>query len=170
MMANDDEKEAIQSARTMLAPTNAPATEPFFQADAREAVDALMWQVDRGAAATRDLARCCGEDAAIAAREVDALVGVKKLLERILPPNRIHYLKCDPVPFGQVRDGIKRYEIRRFDRDFQLGDVIVLAEFDREARAYSGEKVRARIVSITGPGPDVYGLPEGIGVLGIDLE
>ncbi len=67
----------------------------------------------------------------------------------------------------RVRDGSKRYEVRRFDRDFHVGDILILVEFDRETARYSGESVRAKVTTITEPG--AYGLPADVGVLGIEV-
>ncbi len=38
----------------------------------------------------------------------------------------IHYLKTDPIPFDDVAAGRKTFEIRHNDRDFQVGDILVL--------------------------------------------
>lgn len=80
---------------------------------------------------------------------------------------RVHVLKTDPAPFKAVRAGTKKYEVRKFDRDFRIGDELKLVEFDRATSSYSGNKVRARVTAITKPGE--YDLPSGIGVLGIEV-
>ena len=43
-----------------------------------------------------------------------------------------HELKTWPQYFAAVRSGKKRFEIRRNDREFAVGDVLVLREFDPE--------------------------------------
>jgi hypothetical protein len=45
-------------------------------------------------------------------------------------PSRTHYLKTWPGPFAAVLDGSKRFEFRRNDRDFRVGDVLSLQEYD----------------------------------------
>ena len=62
---------------------------------------------------------------------------------------------------------LKTYEIRKFDRDYKVGDFLMLAEFDRQTRQYSGQKVHAKIVSMTAPGS--YDMPADVGVLGIEI-
>ncbi len=80
---------------------------------------------------------------------------------------RTHVLKTDPGPFRAVWAGIKRYEVRKFDRAFRVGDELKLVEHDRETGRYSGAKIRARVTAITAPGE--YDLPPGVGVIGIEV-
>jgi hypothetical protein len=79
---------------------------------------------------------------------------------------RVHVLKTWPGPFAQVRAGLKKYEVRRLDRDFRVGDELKLVEYDAGLNTYSGEALRARITTIT---KGEWGLPPDIGVLGIEL-
>lgn len=51
----------------------------------------------------------------------------------------VHELKCWPKYFAAIRAGEKNFEIRRNDRDFQVGDMLVLQEFDPETDAYTGQ-------------------------------
>jgi len=79
-----------------------------------------------------------------------------------------HALKTDPAPFQDVWDGRKPFEIRRFDRDFRLGDELVLWEHVRiEPRRYTGRWIRAKITSMVTSGE--YGVQAGFGVLGIAI-
>lgn len=166
----NQEEEAIASARTELAKngTVAPPTEPRFTGDAADAARVMIKQVDRLMHKFMEVAQ---EAPAVTPamqrmqREIDAAVGVARVLERCIGP-RIHTLKTDPEPFAEVKAGTKKYEVRRFDRDFRVGDRLVLTEFDRETRRYSGDKLVVKVVHILPPGS--YGLPEDIGVLGIE--
>lgn len=42
---------------------------------------------------------------------------------------KIHELKLDDEYFNDVRDGIKTFEIRKNDRDFQAGDLLALSRY-----------------------------------------
>lgn len=161
-------KEAVESARTIFAgrsPSEMTGTEPLFRGDARQAVDELVRQARR-VQETYDLVQDDPFPLKRMAASMRAMDGVRLVAERLLG-SRVHHLKCDPAPFEKVASGVKTYEIRKFDRDFMTGDVLVLAEFDRETGRYSGKKVRAKIVTMTVPGS--YELPENVGVLGIEL-
>jgi hypothetical protein len=59
-----------------------------------------------------------------------------------------HYLKCWPEFFGEIFAGRKRHDLRRNDREFQVGDMIVLREFDPKD-GYTGLALEAQITYIT---------------------
>lgn len=56
----------------------------------------------------------------------------------------IHALKILPDYFRAVREGKKRFELRRNDRDFRVGDYLALNEWDGES--YTG---RTELVMVT---------------------
>jgi hypothetical protein len=78
-------------------------------------------------------------------------------------PPAIHELKTWPEYFDAVRDGRKTFEIRRNDRDFKVGDVLLLQEYDLPTNQYSGYDVSRRITYITD-----YAQADGIVVMGIE--
>lgn len=57
--------------------------------------------------------------------------------------SKTHELKIYPKYFEAILDGKKTFEIRKDDRDFQVGDSIVLKEWDNIK--YSGREIQAII-------------------------
>jgi len=79
---------------------------------------------------------------------------------------RRHELKTWPGPFDEIRRGNKTHEFRKADRGFQVGDELLLQEYDPEKEAYLGsDDVLVQITAIT-HGP-AYGIPEGFCVMSI---
>ncbi len=58
----------------------------------------------------------------------------------------VHNLKIRPNYFKDVIAEIKKFEIRFNDRGFEVGDLIVLEEFDN--KEYTGRYVNAEITYI----------------------
>lgn len=56
-----------------------------------------------------------------------------------------HYLKLVQPFFFDVLSGNKTFEIRRNDRDYQVGDLVILQEYDMKGHFYSGQEIRVRI-------------------------
>lgn len=106
-------------------------------------------------------------------------VGEVLSVERI--PTRVHDLKVWPENFDALVSGSKPYEVRRDDRDFQVGDSLLLREWrplDGLAAlfddGYTGRVVKATITHLT-RGPIQFGdgpvlLASGVVVLGISVE
>ena len=88
--------------------------------------------------------------------------------------NAIHKLKTDSEVFQAVAEGRKTFEIRFNDRDFKVGDELVLLETIHtgeqmnygEPLLYSGNELR-KTVSYVLSG---YGLQDGWVILGITSE
>lgn len=52
--------------------------------------------------------------------------------------DRFHQLKTHPTAFDATRRGVKPWEFRLNDRDFEVGDLIDLRLFDPSGRARDG--------------------------------
>lgn len=50
----------------------------------------------------------------------------------------IHELKTWPDFFRDVADGRKKFEIRKDDRDYKVGDLLRLKEYDPQTQTYTG--------------------------------
>jgi len=74
----------------------------------------------------------------------------------------VHELKVLPQYFKPLVMGKKTFEIRKADRDFKVGDTLVLREWDGEK--YTGSYVRKYITYILRNCPE-YGLMDGYCIL-----
>ena len=79
---------------------------------------------------------------------------------------REHFLKCWPSPFQAMRAHVKKLEFRLNDRDFQLGDILRLNEYDPNRNEYTGEADRYRVTHIL-VGPD-FGVPAGYVAMSVE--
>jgi uncharacterized protein YneR len=80
---------------------------------------------------------------------------------------KTHELKILQQYFRAVVDGSKKFELRKNDRDYQVGDCIFLNEYD--GNNYTGNSLPVMITYILKGGQ--YGLEEGYCILGLkDIE
>lgn len=75
---------------------------------------------------------------------------------------KLHKLKIQPQYYKKVVSGEKRFEIRKDDRDFKVGDLIRLQEFENE---YTGRETLYEIIYKLDGGD--YGLEKGYCILSI---
>jgi hypothetical protein len=76
----------------------------------------------------------------------------------------VHELKTWPQYFAAIRRGDKPFEIRKNDRDFQVGDTLILQEFDPELDRYTGETETRLITSLLSE--EGFGVIHGFVVIG----
>jgi ribosomal protein S17 len=92
-----------------------------------------------------------------------------------------HYLKGHPAYYMLVKMDKKSFEIRKNDRDFRVGDKIVLCEWDpslahdRPAEGYTGSTRTGVVVSMVPSGNGISGpadeaIVPGYVVLGMRWE
>jgi hypothetical protein len=77
-----------------------------------------------------------------------------------------HELKILPKYFRAVNLGDKTFELRENDRNFRVGDELILKEWDPENEKYTGRTI-TRYISYIYNGTGEYGLQEGYCILGI---
>lgn len=100
-----------------------------------------------------------------------------------------HELKAHPEPFQAVKSGVKTWEFRKDDRGFQVGDTLLLREWDPTERTgckygaicttgcmipqdcdyeapigYTGDELRVTVTYILRSG---FGIPEGYCIMSI---
>lgn len=80
---------------------------------------------------------------------------------------RRHELKILPKWYEDVESSKKNFEIRRNDRDFKVGDTLVLQEY--KEGSYTGRQITRKIQYIYQGNGD-YGLSEGYCILGLEQE
>lgn len=76
-----------------------------------------------------------------------------------------HELKIYPKYFEDVISGKKKFEIRKNDRKYRVGDILKLKEWDNIK--YSGREVRAEVIYLI---DDKFaGIQPGYVVMGVEL-
>ncbi len=78
----------------------------------------------------------------------------------------VHKLKTWRSYYQAIEDGRKRFEIRKNDRAFSVGDKLVLQEWDHVAEAYTGNNITVYVVYLMHGGQ--MGIEPGFVVLGIE--
>lgn len=74
---------------------------------------------------------------------------------------KYHELKIKSLYFNDILQGVKNFELRKDDRDFKVGDYLILQEFDEN---YTGRSILVEIIYKLNGGK--YGLQEGYCILG----
>ena len=78
---------------------------------------------------------------------------------------KVHNLKCWPAYFDAIRRGSKRFEYRKDDRNFGLGDILDLHEWDPDVGMFTGQELRVQVLYIL-RGPSM-GVPDGWVIMSI---
>ena len=77
----------------------------------------------------------------------------------------IHELKTHPQYFSMVFAGTKKFEVRKNDRNYKLGDEILLKEFIPNEDKYTGRILHRRIAYILNGGQ--FGIEAGYVVMSL---
>jgi hypothetical protein len=80
---------------------------------------------------------------------------------------RTHFLKTTQPYFGRIDSGEKTLEIRRFDRDFRVGDYLTLNEYGSDDGAPSCSRI-VRVTDIM-TNADHEGIAKGFVAMSITL-
>ncbi len=78
---------------------------------------------------------------------------------------RLHVLKTWPGYYQPVLSGKKRFEYRKDDRGFAVGDILHLMEWSPKTRAFTGSDIFVRVTFYFSE----LGIPQGYCILGIEL-
>ena len=77
----------------------------------------------------------------------------------------VHELKILPHYFVEVKTNKKTFEVRKNDRNFQVGDELLLREYFGEKYGFSGEICHRKIIYIFFGGQ--YGIESDTVILGL---
>jgi hypothetical protein len=77
---------------------------------------------------------------------------------------REHRLKVWPGPYEALKAGTKVHEFRRNDREYELGDTLILREWCPDRQDFTGRKALKFKVTYVGRG---FGVPDGYVVMSI---
>ncbi len=77
---------------------------------------------------------------------------------------RTHRLKTWPESFVPLLIGTKAFEVRKNDRDFRAGDVLVLCEWEPDTQEYTGREEMRRCTFIL---QGKFGLPDDLCVMSL---
>lgn len=92
-----------------------------------------------------------------------AAAAARKLAPRAGRIGMTHTLKTWPEPFDAVNLLDKTFEIRKDDRNYQLGDRLILQEWIPETETYTGREIEFRVTFIGRGAP----YPEGYACMSI---
>lgn len=82
---------------------------------------------------------------------------------------KTHELKTLQPYFDDIVRGVKKFEIRKNDRDFKQGDTLILKEYDHINWGngnYSGKEIRMHVISIMYHS-EHFGLKDGYVIMSI---
>jgi ASC-1-like (ASCH) protein len=82
----------------------------------------------------------------------------------------IHELKIYQEYYEDVIIGRKKFELRKNDRDFKVGDFLALKEWLPDMNEYTGREVLVQVTYILeGATAFYFGLKEGYCIMGIEF-
>lgn len=80
-----------------------------------------------------------------------------------------HELKTWPEMYEAVRTGVKRFELRQDDRNFQVGDVLLLREWNPQSCDYTGRKLTVSVYFVL-RNAELFGLAPGFCAMSVSLD
>jgi len=83
---------------------------------------------------------------------------------------KIHTLKTWPPYFQDIWEGRKTAEVRKNDRDFAVGDVLILNEWNPEENEYTGSCLRVLVTHMLRSTDGDFGLKRGYVMLSFTIK
>jgi hypothetical protein len=72
--------------------------------------------------------------------------GIMKGMQDIEKHGKVHYLKTLTPFFNDIVSGIKTFEVRKNDRYYEVGDTLILEDFDPDTQKYKRGWVSKQII------------------------
>ena len=82
---------------------------------------------------------------------------------------KVHQLKTWNPYYDAIISGKKKFEVRKDDRNFQVGDTLLLREWNPDTKEYSGRKIAFEI-GYKLCGNENLGIKDGYCILGLTNE
>ena len=89
-------------------------------------------------------------------------------IDRLIEQAIIH-LKTDIKFFDSIWNGKKNFEVRKSDRDYQIGSILVLKEYKPKYDTYTGRVVAAKVTYILSDESFPEALSPGYIVMGLEF-
>jgi len=81
----------------------------------------------------------------------------------------IHELKTWTDYFTLIANGKKPFELRKNDRKFLVGHKLLLREYDKDKKLYTGRELHRRIICVLqGAEVEALGLKKGFCIMGLE--
>lgn len=81
-----------------------------------------------------------------------------------------HKLKIIPKYFKEIVDGNKNFEVRKNDRNYKIGDTLILKEYDPIKKNFTGNYAKTTVMYILKDKDFPIGIKEGYCIMGIHLK
>ena len=78
---------------------------------------------------------------------------------------KTHELKTWPQSYEAIKSGEKTFEYRLNDRDYKVGDLLLLRNFDPNTKQYLNDEILVKVTYIVYGG--VYGIPKDYCIMAI---
>jgi len=79
-----------------------------------------------------------------------------------------HELKTWTEYFTEIKSRNKTFELRKNDRDYKVGDILILQDFDNNSGQYSGTEIIAYVTYVLHGG--AFGLDKGYCIMGLKIQ
>lgn len=83
-----------------------------------------------------------------------------------------HEVKSWPDYFATLKSGARNFDLRRADRHYKVGDLMIISEFDDRLGKFTGEKLERKITFVlegvgSGAITPMHGLQRGYVILAL---